>query len=159
VVSIAARLGGAVAAGEVEIFKSQIPKVQMRTAEEFAADSEEDRAFIARWTPGAADNPGLIEINVDDPLFAGFLDVVASEAGLAPWLISDPSDLVTIRDQVFQRAAISGVVGALLRDMYAIAESPLAVSMTCLGEATLMAHLRRILDLRRPAPRRARKAS
>jgi hypothetical protein len=66
---------------------------------------------------------------------------------------------VTIRDQVFQRAAISGVVGALLRDMYAIAESPLAVSMTCLGEATLMAHLRRILDLRRPAPRRARKAS
>lgn len=159
VVSIAARLGGAVAAGEVEIFKSQIPKVQMRTAEEFASDSEEDRAYIARWTPGGADSPGLIEINIDDPLFVGFLEVVASEAGLAPWLITEPDDIAKIRDQVFQRAAISGVVGALLRDMYDIAESPLAVSMTCLGEATLMAHLRRILDLRRPTKARARKAS
>ena len=159
VVSIAARLGGAVAAGEVEIFKSQIPEVRMLTADEFAADSEEDRAYIARWTPGAAESPGVIEINMGDPLFAGFLDVVASEAGLAPWMITEADDIARMRDLVFQRAAISGVVGALLRDMYDIAGSPLAVSMTCLGEATLMAHLRRILDLRRPAKARARKAS
>lgn len=57
------------------------------------------------------------------------------------------------------RAAISGVVGSLLRGMYDIAGSPLTVSMTRLGEATLMAHLRRILDLRSPAKARVRKAS
>ena len=57
------------------------------------------------------------------------------------------------------RAAISGVVGALIRIMYDIAGSPLAVAMNCLGEATPMAHLRRILDLRRPNKARARNAS
>ena len=159
VVSLSRTLTGSVEAKAIDVFKSSLPRVDFVTADQFSQGDDGDRKYLARWQPGVEGDPGVIQINTDDPMYVAFFDVVAAEAGASPWCITAAQEIEEMRAVVFRRAAIAGVVGALMREMTDGLESPLAVTMTCIGDATLMAHLRRILDLRRPKRRRARLAS
>ncbi len=160
VASLAQVLGGSVDAQAVEVFKSRIPRVVFRGADEFCDGDDAVRLYLAKWTPGAEEDPGEICINTEAPTYAAFAAIVEAEAGSAPWNITDPSELHEIHQGVFKRTSVAGIIGALIQGMTeGLAESPLAVSMTCIGDATLMGHLRHILDLRRPARVRRARAS
>ena len=160
VLSLSRTLTGSVEARAIDVFKSTLPRVEPVDADTFCEGAEEDKQYLARWQPGVEGDPGVILINTDDPMYIAFLDVVTAEAGSAPWCITDPNDIADMRWAVFKRAAIAGVVGALVREMTdGLADNPLAVTMTCVGDATLLAHLRRILDLRRPTRRKVKLAS